>query len=520
MTKIGLSRLASGAPRLASGAPRLASVASGAPCLASGAPRLASGASDSHLISYPPPTAFSASPFHTHFLPSYNHHQFPLHLQQPHQQQHHRFLSFPIPPLQPQPISFPSNPNAGAHLMALLSAPPQPSSPVVTNLPPIAIITTANAATAALNQVQSSKVPKGRHLTGDHIVYDVDTRLPGEVQPQLEVKPITKYGSDRNPVLGRQIAVNKSYICYGLKQGNIRVLNIRTAVRSLLRGHTMIVGEEKVENPQICWHCYKQMLIVGMGKHLLRIDTRKVGNGEAFVAEDPPICHFDKLIDGVQLVGTHDGEVTDLSMCQWIRNHLVSASQDGTRVTDLAFFAEDVHLLASVGADCRIYVWKISEGVDIEEKPQITADIVIAIQIVGEEKVENPQICWHCYKQMLIVGMGKHLLRIDTRKVGNGEAFVAEDPPICHFDKLIDGVQLVGTHDGEVTDLSMCQWIRNHLVSASQDGTYAFTHRTKSCFGCAVSALLNVHQTHPKTLCLLSMVLSIVSPSTHRPLLH
>lgn len=71
-------------------------------------------------------------------------------------------------------------------------------------------------------------------------MYDVDVRLPGEVQPQLEVAPITKYGSDPNPVLGRQIAVNKSYICYGLKQGNIRVLNIHTAVRSLLRGHNQV----------------------------------------------------------------------------------------------------------------------------------------------------------------------------------------------------------------------------------------------------------------------------------------
>lgn len=67
--------------------------------------------------------------------------------------------------------------------------------------------------------------------------------------------------------------------------------------------------------------------------------------------------------------------------------------------------------------------------------------------------------------------MGKHVLRIDTTKVGNGEAFVAEDPPRCPVDKLIDGVQIVGTHDGEVTDLSMCQWMINRLVSASHDGT-------------------------------------------------
>lgn len=82
----------------------------------------------------------------------------------------------------------------------------------------------------------SSKLPKGRHLVGEHVLYDVDVRLAGEVQPQLEVTPITKYASDPGLVLGRQIAVNKNYICYGLKLGAIRVLNINTALRALLKG--------------------------------------------------------------------------------------------------------------------------------------------------------------------------------------------------------------------------------------------------------------------------------------------
>jgi len=72
-------------------------------------------------------------------------------------------------------------------------------------------------------------------------VHDVDSRLPGEAEPpQLEVTPITKYTSDPGLVLGRQIAVNRTYIVYGLKLGNIRVLNINTALRSLLRGHTQV----------------------------------------------------------------------------------------------------------------------------------------------------------------------------------------------------------------------------------------------------------------------------------------
>lgn len=83
---------------------------------------------------------------------------------------------------------------------------------------------------------------KGRRLSGEYVAYDVDERIEGEKEPQqLEVTPITKYGSDPELVIGRQIAVNKRYICYGLKAGNIRVLNLNTASRSLFRGHTKVV---------------------------------------------------------------------------------------------------------------------------------------------------------------------------------------------------------------------------------------------------------------------------------------
>ncbi|KAI3703761.1 hypothetical protein L1987_73956 [Smallanthus sonchifolius] len=239
-------------------------------------------------------------------------------------------------------------------------------------------------------RMPSSKLPKGRHLSGDRVVYDIDARLPGEVQPQLEVTPITKYGSDPGLVVGRQIAVNKTYICYGLKLGAIRVLNINTALRSLLKGLAQ-------------------------------------------------------------------------------------------RVTDMVFFAEDVHLLASASIDGRVYVWKITEGTDEDDKPQITGKIVIAIQIVGEEESVHPRVCWHCHKQeVLVVGIGKRVLRIDTTKVGRGEVYSAEEPLICPVDKLINGVQFVGNHDGEVTDLSMCQWMTTRLVSASVDGTIKIWEDRKS----------------------------------------
>ncbi|KAI3703108.1 hypothetical protein L6452_28863 [Arctium lappa] len=367
----------------------------------------------SSAASYPPPTV-SGAPYS--YPPQTNplyHPQFhipppPFHPQQQQQDtsmpssnlQHQRSVPYPTPPLQPPSPNSNPNPNHGARLMALLSSPPpttldntsqssmpmpQPSNPML----PSSLVPALHSGSGPL-RMPSSKLPKGRHLSGDRVVYDIDVRLPGEVQPQLEVTPITKYGSDPGLVVGRQIAVNKTYICYGLKLGAIRVLNINTALRSLLKGLAQ-------------------------------------------------------------------------------------------RVTDMVFFAEDVHLLASASIDGRIYVWKITEGTDEDDKPQITGKIVIAIQIVGEGESVHPRVCWHCHKQeVLVVGIGKRVLRIDTTKVGRGEVYSAEEPLKCPVDKLINGVQFVGNHDGEVTDLSMCQWMTTRLVSASVDGTIKIWEDRKS----------------------------------------
>ncbi|XP_073312105.1 enhancer of mRNA-decapping protein 4-like [Primulina huaijiensis] len=376
--------------------------------------------------SFPPPTAtgggqYSYLPQTSPFHPQPQFHHLPIYSPPPNSREFanvhpQRSMSYPTPTLQPQ-VPVPSSPhhlnfqasagsqnpnNHGARLMALLSAPPStldipnestmpvpqylPSSSgadfsmpqFVNNLPSGPGLLVSNQ--GHVMRMPSSKLPKGRHLSGDHLVYDIDIRLSGEVQPQLEVTPITKYGSDPGLAVGRQIAVNKTYICYGLKLGAIRVLNINTALRSLLKGLAQ-------------------------------------------------------------------------------------------RVTDMAFFAEDVHLLASASVDGRVYVWKITEGPDEEDKQQITGRIVTAIQITGEGESVHPRVCWHCHKQeVLAFGIGKHILKIDTAKIGKGEKFSADEPLKCTVDKLVDGIQLVGSHDGEVTDLSMCQWMTTRLVSASVDG--------------------------------------------------
>ncbi|PON57678.1 WD repeat containing protein [Parasponia andersonii] len=321
--------------------------------------------------SYPPPTGAPTHPFH------------------------HLPMSPPPQPPSPGPITYaaaatspsppPPNPNStsGARLMALLNntqkPPDLPAATTTTTTIPFDSAAAAPPQPAPM-RLPSRKLPKGRHLIGDRTVYDIDVRMQGEVQPQLEVTPITKYGSDPTLVVGRQIAVNRSYICYGLKPGAIRVLDINTALRALLRGHIQ-------------------------------------------------------------------------------------------RVTDMAFFAEDVHLLASVSVDGRIFIWKINEGPDDEDKPQITGKIVVAIQIVGGGKSVHPRLCWHPHKQeILIVAIGNSILKVDTLRVGKGKTFSAEEPLQCPIDKLVEGVLLVGKHDSEITELSMCQWMTTWLASASMDG--------------------------------------------------
>lgn len=85
---------------------------------------------------------------------------------------------------------------------------------------------------------------------------------------------------------------------------------------------------------------------MGIGRRVLKIDTTKVGKGEKYSAEEPLKCPIEKLIDGVQLVGSHDGEVTDLSMCQWMTTRLVSASVDGTVCVKTPLFPEGIFLSA------------------------------------------------------------------------------------------------------------------------------------------------------------------------------
>lgn len=70
-----------------------------------------------------------------------------------------------------------------------------------------------------------------------------------------------------------------------------------------------------------------------------------------------------------------------------------------------------------------------------------------------------------------MVGIGNCVFGIDTIKVTKGRFFSEEELIRCPLDKPIDGIYCIGKHDGDVTDLSICQWMSSRLASASKDGT-------------------------------------------------
>ncbi|XP_019096367.1 PREDICTED: enhancer of mRNA-decapping protein 4-like [Camelina sativa] len=352
-----------------------------------------------------------------------------------------RTLSYPTPPLNPQSPRV--NHNPGTHILALLNN--NKGGAVANQEPPhqLPVVTHSEIARSFPGgsgpiRVPSCKLPKGRRLVGEHAVYDVDVRLQGEIQPQLEVTPITKYGSDPQLVVGRQIAVNKVYICYGLKGGNIRVLNIHSALRSLFRGHSQRVTD-------MAFFAEDVDLLASVSLDG-KVFVWKISEGSE--RDDQPQI-TGKIVCALQILGEQD-----------------------TKHPRVCWHCHKQVFDHFVSLDGKVFVWKISEGSERDDQPQITGKIVCALQILGEQDTKHPRVCWHCHKQeILVVSIGRHVLRIDTTKVGRGEVFSAEAPLQCALDKLIDGVQIVGKHDGEVTDLSMCQWMTTRLVSSSVDGS-------------------------------------------------
>jgi len=259
---------------------------------------------------------------------------------------------------------------------ATIKPPPMPTGPPMPTCVPNSL-----APAPLPKTLQDSKLPRGRVLKGERIVYDVDVRKADEAQPQLEVRPITTYGSDPAPILGRQIAVNMHYICYGLRAAAIRIINLNAELRALLRGHTgrvtdmafaadnvnslasastdgrvfvrhimesrvpdgkiaiqehivaavHFIGNWESCNPRICWQ-KQDFLLVAIGKYILSIDLNKVQQAApvgGFTTEKTAVCHMKDLIEGITIIGEHEEDVTDLAIPPHSSSHIASSSADG-----------------------------------------------------------------------------------------------------------------------------------------------------------------------------------------------
>lgn len=53
-----------------------------------------------------------------------------------------------------------------------------------------------------------------------------------------------------------------------------------------------------------------------------------------------------------------------------------------------------------MSVDGRVYVWKIIEDPDEENKPQITGEVIVAMQMMGYDYSIHPRVCWHSHKQV------------------------------------------------------------------------------------------------------------------------
>lgn len=88
----------------------------------------------------------------------------------------------------------------------------------------------------------------------------------------------------------------------------------------------------------------------------------------------------------------------------------------------------------------------------------------------------NLKVGWRaCSMQdVLEVAIGPYVLSIDVGKVQEAAppgGFLVDQPLQCQVENPVEGVCVVGGHDGTVTDLAVPSFSTSRVASASQDGT-------------------------------------------------
>jgi enhancer of mRNA-decapping protein 4 len=56
----------------------------------------------------------------------------------------------------------------------------------------------------------------------------------------------------------------------------------------------------------------------------------------------------------------------------------------------------------SACVDGCVFIRKINEGPDEEEKPQIFERILLALHIIADGELVHPRVCWHPHKQVIM----------------------------------------------------------------------------------------------------------------------
>ncbi len=106
---------------------------------------------------------------------------------------------------------------------AEVSVPPPAITPPMPTAPAVNLVLSSSFSTFSSNML-----PKGQSLRGGNVIYDVDVRRSGEAQPQLEGRGLSTRSFPVISLMGRQIAVNRRYLCYATSGAIIQLLSVDT----------------------------------------------------------------------------------------------------------------------------------------------------------------------------------------------------------------------------------------------------------------------------------------------------
>eukprot|EP01090_Pellita_catalonica_P016979 TRINITY_DN502_c0_g1_i1.p1 TRINITY_DN502_c0_g1~~TRINITY_DN502_c0_g1_i1.p1 ORF type:complete len:1115 (-),score=261.55 TRINITY_DN502_c0_g1_i1:90-3434(-) len=184
---------------------------------------------------------------------------------------------------------------------------------------------------------------------------------------QLEVTAITIYSSEVLHYLGARIAVNSNYICYVVKGNMIRVINIYSAQRCLLRGHHQPVTDLQFfsKDDDILGSVGEDGQIY-IWKIIEDSDEEKITYEKALhIKPEGAGVYHERIVWHPRTKGVFATASTNGLVYVWQVAHLKSESGEqtggkplevGCKINDIAF-SSDGKYLAAAGEDGYVRVW-------------------------------------------------------------------------------------------------------------------------------------------------------------------